>query len=110
MDKLQARLIAGRIIPALATTTSMVTGFVCIEMIKYLQNPQNSFKDLQVVKEVKQVKQVKKVFSEPREPHTHTHTHTHTHKHTHTHTGEPGAADVHADRPGSSSKVSTAHH
>ena len=47
VDKLQARLIAGRIIPALATTTSMVTGFVCIEMVKYLQSPNASFKDLQ---------------------------------------------------------------
>ena len=48
VDKLQARLIAGRIIPALATTTSMVTGFVCIEMIKYFQNPDKAvFKDLQ---------------------------------------------------------------
>ena len=50
MDKLQARLIAGRIIPALATTTSMVTGFVCLELIKYLQDPEKAvFKDLQVV-------------------------------------------------------------
>jgi len=49
VDKLQARLIAGRIIPALATTTSMVTGFVCIELIKFLQDPHKSaFKDLQV--------------------------------------------------------------
>ena len=48
VDKLQARLIAGRIIPALATTTSMVTGFVCIELIKYLQDPEKNFKDLQV--------------------------------------------------------------
>jgi len=47
VDKLQARLIAGRIIPALATTTSMVTGFVCIELIKYLQDPEKDFKDLQ---------------------------------------------------------------
>lgn len=47
---MQARLIAGRIIPALATTTSMVTGFVCLELIKYLQNPEKAvFKDLQVV-------------------------------------------------------------
>ena len=57
VDKLQARLIAGRIIPALATTTSMVTGFVCVEMIKFLQDPSKAhFKDLQVFKPSKHFK------------------------------------------------------
>merc|ERR1719373_1556231 len=42
----EAKRLAGRIIPAIATTTAMVTGFVCLEIMKIIQEkPVEAFRN-----------------------------------------------------------------
>lgn len=53
VDRLKVKLTAGKIIPAIATTTAMVCGAISIEMLKYVQRKpiedyKNTFMNLAV--------------------------------------------------------------